>query len=550
MSASSRPQADCIFFNGKIITVDQRFSIAEAVAIRDGRFCAVGSQKDVSPHAGQNTIWIDLDGRSVLPGLIDTHAHVEEAGLLRSTVCFEEVTTVREAQARLKRMVDATKSGEWIVGRSWHPQSQLQEKRLLTRWEIDQVAPEHPVYLPIGHFAMANSVALDVAAITRDTPDPAGGKIERDSRGEPTGILVESAERLVCSCLPPVSSDTRLVQLGDAVKYFNQFGITSAVSAAVNPADLRAYQKLKASGKLSLRLSIMFAPTGNLNPQLSLCEWETLFSTIGVSSGFGDDWLNLSAVKLQVDGGMTLRTAAMRDGYPDDPEFKGVIVIAPDRLSQLVSIANRFDWRVGVHAVGDAAIDHVLDAYEYAHRQKSIADRRFIIIHASMMRADQMIRAKALGVRADVQSMFLWDKASAVARFLGKPNANRAIPLKTMIDNMGLDNLGAGTDFSTNLLNPFINIYVMVTRKDKDGSVYGEGEAVTREEAIRLYTSAAARYSFEENTKGSIEVGKLADLVVLSDDPLTVPDERIKDIVALRTVVNGGTVFLRSESVV
>jgi hypothetical protein len=240
---------------------------------------------------------------------------------------------------------------------------------------------------------------------------------------------------------------------------------------------------------------------------------------------------------------MTLRTASMRDPYPDDPKFRGFQTMDTERFKALVAIANRYNWRVGVHCVGDAAIDTVLDAFEAADKEKSIRGRRFVLIHASLIRPDQMARAKKLDVRADVQNTFMWNKAATVARFLGRETANRAIPTRTLIDVMGLDNVGGGTDFPANVVNPFINMSVMVTRKDMNGEVYGKGQAITREEAIRLYTSAAARYTFSENRLGSIEPGKLADLVVLSADILTVPDDAIKDIQAVRTMVGGKTVF-------
>jgi predicted amidohydrolase YtcJ len=255
--------------------------------------------------------------------------------------------------------------------------------------------------------------------------------------------------------------------------------------------------------------------------------------------------LSYSGVKLQIDGGMTLRTAAMRDGYPDDRDYKGTIVIEPDRFNALVATANRYGWRVGVHAVGDAAIDRVLDAYERADAERSIKGRRFIVIHGSLMRRDQMERARRLDVRVDAQTSFLWDKAATVARFLGRETADRAFPMRTMIDVMGLDAVAQGTDYPINLANPFINMYVMVTRKDKNGDVFGASERITREEAIRLYTSSASRYSFAEAKTGTIEPGKYADMTVISDDILTVPDEAIKDIVAIRTIVEGKTVFER-----
>jgi predicted amidohydrolase YtcJ len=530
---------DLVLVNGRIVTADSAFTIAEAVAIRGDRFLAVGRTDDIAALAGPDTEVVDLGGRTVLPGLIDTHAHVERAGLLKVTVGFEGVSCVDEALARVRDGAERVPPGEWIRGRVWHPLAQLAEKRFLDRWELDRAAPDHPVVLPVSHFTLVNSRALALAGITRDTPDPDGGIIHRDAAGEPTGVLEEAAEELVERLLPPWSFDQQVAQMKDAMAYFNGFGLTSAISAAVSPGDLRVHQALRDRGEATLRISTMFAPTGGLNPTLSLEEWELFFSRLGVASDFGDEWLSLSGVKLQVDGGMTLRTAAMRAGYPDDPDYRGTIVIPQERLNGFVSIANRYGWRVGIHAVGDAAVDAVLDAYAAADRERSIRDRRFVVIHGSLMQPDQMLRARELGVRVDAQSAFLWDKAAAIARHVGKETADRAIPMRSLIDTMGLDLLGQGTDYPINPLNPFWNIYVMTTRRDVTGTQYGPAEAITREEAIRLYTSAAARYAFSERRTGSIEPGKLADLVILSADILGVPDEELKTIRALRTIVGG-----------
>lgn len=534
---------DFVFLNAKVVTVDASFSIREAVAIRDGKFLAIGTSNEIEALAGPHTVTTDLQGATVLPGLIDTHAHVEYAGRLNLYVDFAGVTTVTQAIERVAEHAARTPSGKWIRGNPWHPVSQLAEKRFLTRQELDQAAPHHPVCLTIGHFAMVNSLALSIAGITRDMPDPDGGIIHRDEDGEPNGTLEEAAEDLVSGVLPAWTHDERAEQMQAAMAYFNSFGITSAISAAVDPATLRAHQRVRDRGRATLRVSAMYAPTGGINPALNVEEWEQLLSRIGVSSDFGDEWLSYSGVKLQIDGGMTLRTAAMRDGYPDDPDYRGTIVIEPPKFNALVSAANRHGWRVGVHAVGDAAIDTVLDAFELAHAESSIIDRRFIVIHGSLIQKDQMERAKRLGVRVDAQSSFLWEKAATVSKYLGRAVANRAFPMRTMIDVMGLDAVAQGTDYPFNLLNPFVNMYIMVTRKDAAGEAYGADEAISREEAIRLYTSAASRYSFSENKTGSIEIGKLADMIVLSDDVTQVPDETLKQISVTRTIVGGRTVY-------
>jgi predicted amidohydrolase YtcJ len=535
--------ADMIIVNANVITVDPAFSLARSVAVKDAKIIAVGDEADIRSYAGPATRILDAEGKTVVPGLIDTHAHVEAAGLLKYTVSFDGVASIAEALARVADMTARTPDGEWIRGRMWHPVAQLKEKRFLTRYELDSVAPNHPVCLPVGHFTLANSLALKLAAIDRNTPNPDGGEIHRDASGEATGVLEENAEDLVQDLLPPWSRDVRISQIRDAMAYFNSFGITSAISARVDPVDLKVHQLLARSSVATLRISAMYAPTGALNPTMPEAEFDALLSRMGVCSDFGDEWLSFSGVKMQVDGGMTLRTADMRDGYPDQPDYHGTVVVSQVRLNKMVSIANRYGWRVGTHAVGDGAVDKILDAYEHADREHSIQDRRFIVIHGSLMQPDQMDRAKRLGVRVDTQSAFLWDKAATIARYLGKATADRAIPLRAMIDHMGLDMVGQGTDYPINPLNPFVNMSISITRKDQTGTVYGPEEAISREEALRLYTSAASRYAFAEHRVGSIEVGKLADFAILSADPLTVDEDEIKNIVALKTIVGGRVVF-------
>ena len=538
--------ADMIIVNANVFTVDPAFSVARGVAVKDGKIIGVGDEAEVRRYAGVKTQVLDAGGKTVIPGLIDTHAHVEAAGLLKYTVSFDGVGSIAEALARVADMTARTGPGEWIRGRMWHPMAQLKEKRFITRQELDTVAPDHPVCLPVGHFTLTNSLALKLAGIGHNTPNPDGGEIHRDANGDATGVLEENAEDLVQDLLPSWSQDVRISQIRDAMAYFNSFGITSAISARVDPVDLKVHQILARRGEATLRISAMYAPTGALNPTMPEAEFEQLLSRMGVFSDFGDEWLSFSGVKMQVDGGMTLRTADMRAGYPDQPDYHGTVVVSQERLNRMVSIANRYGWRVGTHAVGDAAVDKILDAYEHADREHSIRDRRFIVIHGSLMQPDQMDRARRLGVRVDTQSAFLWDKAATIARHLGKATADRAIPIRSMIDHMGIDMVAQGTDYPINLLNPFVNMSISITRKDQTGTVYGPEQAISREEALRLYTSAASRYAFAENRVGSIEAGKLADFAILSADPMTVAEDEIKNIVALKTIVGGRVVSERS----
>ena len=534
---------DLVLVGGRILTMDSRSSVAEALAVRDGKILAVGSDAAVRPIAGPQTRVIDLAGKTVVPGLIDTHAHFGAAGLGDYVVNLGPAKSVAGALELLKAFVARKKPGEWIITGGWHPPSQLAEKRYLTRQEIDSVAPNNPVYLrTVGHFAMANSLALQKAGIDKTSPNPSGGSFEKDASGELTGVLVETAIPLVENLVPPFTEDEEIRQYKIAEGVLNSYGITSVVEGATSARDTRTLQKIALSNAATLRVGLMYRP----EPPAELSAWEAIMSGSGATSGFGDDWLKFGGIKIFYDGGMTLRTAMMRDVYPDSHDnYRGIAQQTPERLKQLVSIANKSNWRVGVHVVGDLGVDQVLDAFEAADKEKSIRDRRFILIHASLIRPEQMDRARALGVRVDFQNVFMWDKAATVERFLGKATADRALPTKTLIDRMGLDNLGAGTDFPVNPINPFLNIYIMVTRKDPNGNVYGASEAISREQALRLYTSAASRYMFEEGRKGTLETGKLADLAVLSADIMSIPEDQIKDIKADMTMVGGKVVFQR-----
>jgi predicted amidohydrolase YtcJ len=538
---SSSP--DLVLINGKVLTMDERSSVVEALAVLDGKILATGSNASVKSIIGARTRVLDLAGKTVVPGLIETHAHFKAAGLSEYVVIMNRAKTVVEALDAIKAFAARKKPGEWIVGSGWHPPSQLAEKRYLTKQEIDGVVPNNPVYLrTVGHFSMANGLALQKAGVDKNTPDPSGGSFEKDASGELTGLLVETAIERVEKAVPPWSEEDEVRQFKIAEGVLNSFGITSVVEGATEARDIRTLQKIAVSGEGTLRAGLMFRP----EPPADMAAWEAVMSGNGASSGFGDDWLKFAGIKIFYDGGMTLKTALTRDVYPDShDDYHGIAQQTPERLKQLVSICNRYNWRVGVHVVGDLGIDHVLDAFEAADREKSIRDRRFILIHASLIRPEQMERAHRLGARVDFQNVFMWDKAATVERFLGRATADRAVPTKTLIERMGINSLGAGTDFPVNPINPLLNMYIMVTRKDPNGNVYGASEAISREQALRLYTSAAARYTFEEERKGTLEPGKLADLVVLSADYVAVPEDQIKDIKADVTIVGGKIVFQR-----
>lgn len=536
-----RTGADTVYVNGHILTVDKAFSVAQGVAVKDGRFLAVGSSAEVQNYVGPATRVVDLQGRTVIPGLMDSHSHMIGAGTAETRAQVIRARTVAQAQAIIGDFIKAKKvpAGEWVQTSRWHPPSQLQERRYLTRQEIDAVSPDHPVFVEtVGHFAMANSRALALAGITRTTPDPVGGKIYRDANGDATGLLEETAMDLVSNKIPVPTTEQLLTQIAAAQRIYNASGITSTIDAALSEDEIEGYRTVAARGQATVRTGVMW-----ISRAATAAEFEQMLKKARFKDNTGDDWVRTAGIKIVSDGGMTLKSAYVRDGFADDPHNHGTLALDPAEYKKSVILANRYGWRVGTHAVGDAAADLVLDAYEGADRDRSIQGRRFVLIHGSLMTREQIQRAKRLGVRVDAQNVFMWDKAATVERYMGAKLANRAVPSRWLLDTLGVQGTAAGTDNQVNLLNPFVGLYIMVTRKDPNGKVYGADQALTREEALRLYTNAGPYYTFEEAKKGSIEPGKLADMVVLSADYMAVPDEQIKSIKPLQTIVGGKVVY-------
>lgn len=540
-AARGQSEADAVYLNGRIYTLDPESSVVTAVAVARGRLIAVGSDQEVRAHIGAETDVVDLAGAAVIPGVIDSHIHLGDAGLSVSRLTFEGVSTVAEALARVEAEAVRKAPGEWIVGDYWTPTTQLVEGRALTAAEIDAVAPDNPVLLE-GAAVSANSAAMALAGVDANTPDPETGRLERDAAGAPTGVFEGAAAGLVRRALPPPTIDQLVERYAAAQAVANSFGLTSVVLQTTGPDEVRALQRLKSDGALTLRFSVILPPPSGGSPE----EWDAAIGGLGVGSGFGDEWLRLDSVgETPADGGMTYGTALTREAYPHDPDYHGVEAMSVEQLNANVRNANLRDWRYSIHAIGDAAIDRVLDAYEAAGEEKSIADRRFVVIRGSLIQQDQLERMARLGVMLQIENQFMWDKAASVERRMGPDVAQRVFPNRLAIDILGIDRVSQGSDFPTNSMSPWRNLYLAVTRTDETGKVYGGDQAIGREEALRMYTTSGAYASFEEELKGSLEIGKLADMVVLDRDYMTIPDAEIRDIQATMTIVGGRVVFSR-----
>ena len=529
--------ADLVLYNGKVITVDSNFSLARSIAIRGDRIVAVG--EDVRPLAGPSTKQIDLGGRTVIPGLMDGHLHNAGGG---PGVALAGVRTIDDLLAAVEARAKAAPPGEIIVSNSdWH-EAQLKEKRLPHRRELDRVAPRNPVVLVRGgHEFILNQVALDHWNISKATKSPPGGEIGHDADGELNGELVDTARSLVKLPPPP-----KLTPEGIAaqMRLLNSVGLTSVRIPGsfqfggdiVSP--YRMFQELKAKGQLTMRVNYLM----RIFDFSSVEKVKATIASWGIKPDEGDEWLRIGGMKTLVDGGF--EGGHMREPYAEPfgrgGKFKGIEVVPPRLYVPVVRELNRQGWRVATHAVGDAAVDEVLDAYEAADKERSIKDKRWTIEHLFIGRPEHYPRIRALGVVVSAQD-HLYLAAPSMAKYWGRERAEQVTPVRTFLDERLL--VAAGTDSPVIPYNPFWSMYHFITRDTISDGVYGANQRITREEALRLYTINNARLTFEENIKGSIEAGKLADLVILSADFLTVPEREIQSIKPVATMVGGKFVF-------
>jgi predicted amidohydrolase YtcJ len=555
VSAQTTPQGvpDAVFYNGKVITVDPSFSIREAFAVRGDRFEAVGTNQQVRVLAGPTTRLINLDGHTVIPGLIDDHNHqFRAASLLLRGIRLAGVTSIQQMLDRIHQAALAAKPEETVFTAGDWDLSQLKEKRPPTRSELDAASAGHPVLVRTtrGH-AYLNTEALRLLGVTRATPSFAGAPVEKDDAGEPTGALQapvgpslpQGLQQATSRLLPSLSLQEQERLVIEMQQQQNALGLTSLRELWLSPEEMRVYQALWREKKLTIRVSMGITAFGSTPPE----ELQRTLSTWGVGTRFGDDWLRLDCVgELQVDG--SVQNSYLRSPYANSSSPGSLLAGAtPQNVQRLISLVDQYGWRPSIHVWGDKALDVSLDAYQAAAEQQgSIREQRWTVEHALLINPDQMERILKLGVLVSAQAQVYYE-SDKLLRYWGTERANAAEPIRDLLDHGIL--VGSGSDWPSLPNNPFVNFYFYVTRMTGSGVPLGVNEKVSREAALRMATINNAQLTFEEKEKGSIENGKLADFVILPEDLLTMPASRIPALLPLATYVGGREVYAAGAGV-
>jgi predicted amidohydrolase YtcJ len=535
--AQSKPTADLIITNAKVWTVDKAHPSAQAVAVLGDRIVAVGSNADVDVWRGTGTKVIDAGGKLVLPGFNDAHVHFVSGGLQLESVQLNDATGKQEFVRRIAAQAKKTPKGEWIQGGDWD-ETKWSPVSLPTKELIDPVTPDNPVFVSRydGHSALANSAALRLAGITSQTPDPPGGVIVRDAQGNPTGDLKDAATDIVFKVIPPLSHEQRLRAVRRALEYAASLGVTSVQNMDPDYADIAAYAELLQNGELTTR--IYAAPLiDQVDDQVK----------IGIRHAFGGPFLRIGAVKAFADGSLGSRTAYFFEPFTDEPGNHGLLGEEMQPLSLMrdrMMKADAAGLQICTHAIGDQAISIILDLYADIVKAHGQMDRRLRIEHAQHMAAKDFDRFAQLNVIASVQPYHAIDDGRWAEGYIGHDRASRTYAFRTFL-NHGV-HLAFGTDWDVAPLNPLSTIYAAVTRATLDGknpNGWFPEQKLTVAEAVEAYTMGSAYAEFQENVKGSIAPGKLADMVMLSDDIFSVDPAKIRDMKVLKTIVGGKVIW-------
>lgn len=550
--------ADTIYFNGNIITMWDRHPNVQAVAIVGDRFVGVGTDADVLKMAGPHTQKIDLHGQCVIPGLIAGHVHPIMAALSELDDPIPVFHNIAEIQSYIREQARKLPAGEIIFVPKIYS-TRLAEHRYPTREEIDAAAGGREAVVDNGYASVLNTALLKRLGITRDTPQPANGRIVKDANGEPTGLVLGAPQLLgTVRESRPVTAAERIWALKTMLPHYNSVGFTGMDDRLEGPDGFRAYQALHDAGELTVRSYVTYVVKAQGTPADVRHEIEQ----IPFVTGWGDKWLRVGSLKTFIDGGILIGTAYLRQPYGPhtqiygfvEPGYRGVLSVPRENVLAMAQTADELGWQMTAHVTGGGALDILLDAYEEANRIKPIAGRRFVATHANFPDQRAIKRAKQLGIGFDVQPAWLYFDGPALKNVFGPERMKNFLPLRSLID-AGIV-VGGGSDhmirfdpkLSTNPYDPFFEMWMAITRKMTDGNVLNPEQRISRFEALKMWTWNNAYLEFFEKETGSIEPGKLADMVVIDKDFATCPENEIKDIEAVQTIVGGRVVYRRQSA--
>jgi predicted amidohydrolase YtcJ len=525
-------EPDLILYNGNFLTVDEKLPRAQAVAISAGRFFAVGTNDEILHLATGRSRKLDLGGKTVLPGFIDAHSHPAEAGLSHLRMVDCDLRSIAEILKALRERAQKTPKGEWVLGFKYDD-TKPSENRPLTLQDLNEALPEHPVFVGHrgGHTAWVNSRALKLAKLEKNSPDPQGGKYDHDpTTGELTGHVREHGMDAFHAVIPANFTredhreGVRLIS-----KMMSRTGITSVTDASGSPEDLFAYQQARDAGELSVRIycHIFHAFVGKM-------------LEAGIKTGLGDEWVRVGAQKMVCDGSISERTARLSQPYIGRPDDFGILVTPEDQLYEMARKAHEAGWQLGTHANGDVGIDITLRVYERLQKVMPRKDPRFRLEHCTLVNDSLIKRIHDLGAIPTPFSTYAYYHGEKMKEY-GAERLNHMFALRSFID-AGIRPTQA-SDYPPGPFEPMMALQSEVTRADSKGNIWGPKQRISLEEAIRVGTMNGAYASYEENSKGSIEAGKLADLVVLGKDPFKEDPSNIINIPIERTMTGGKWVF-------
>jgi predicted amidohydrolase YtcJ len=532
---TSGVKADLVLLNGNIVTMNHDLPRAEAVAIRGNSIISVGTSKKVKPFVGEETKVIDLEQKLAIPGFIDAHVHPFSAGRALTVLDLKGLTK-EQILDKVAHKVKESAQGAWVVGRGWD-QGFWKEKKFPTRYDLDAIAPVNPVALTRidGHSGWYNSMALQLSNIDKDTQAPEGGQILRDAQGKPTGMLIDEAMGLLKGEGYGEGLEDRETYIKLAMEQYRKWGVTGIHDAGAGKEALQTYEDLKRRGELTVRVYAMISAGSKAFPT---------YLNKGPQVDSENHLLTVRSVKMLIDGALGSRGALLFEPYSDSPDTSGLQLMREEKVYDVINESIENGFQVCIHAIGDKANHIVLNLYQKSLEENPVEDHRFRIEHASVIQPKDLPRFKELSVIASMQPVFIGEYGRWSEDRLGPQRVKGVLIVRQLLD-AGVIVAGGTDNPASDDGNPLVNFYTAVTRKSPYGvpdEWYGQ-EKITREEALRIFTLDAAYAAFEEDIKGSIETGKLADIVVLNKDIMSIDEEGILNTEVLMTILDGKIIY-------